>query len=698
MSGFDDPAVLALLGFGGNMLQASGQPGMGFGQAMGAGIQGGLQGLQAGKRMQQQTRELEMMEAYKKIQQQKLEAELEDNKYQRNQAEKFYAQYGGGAQGGAPGFNVQPPQGGMGPNTYDGRTQGLESRGGQMIFNELGSGAFGPYQFMPATWADVRRKNPDLNLPEDMTKASREQHDSAHGRFKAGNAEALQNAGFQPTPDNLYLAHRFGAGGAVSVLKADPNAPLATVLPIEWQKQNPDMRGQTAGGFRRLAAERYQGIGQPYQANGESTQYAMQPTALPAFAGTGMPAVQPGALPPGMPPQMRMPTMPQPQYANMPGAGGPVIPGMPIGDQPQADGSGTPLPPPQQRPPQQALNVPGRPGPRIDPVQAAFLSGNKYIGPVVKALTEQGNHQDTIYQQDRRFGFDQNQAAEAKRRWEAEQRAAREREAEAARRWKYEQENKGQFVRGADGVEKWVPETSLPNTTRHDKPPEPGTETGDYRLLTTADPASREYKAAYNRLKGKPIDVGGGQKMTPDMSAFAAPTFQEPNAGPAPVTMGNKTYTESQGKDYTYAQRLANSIPQLEKLVKGDDGKYSTTRLPSSYERAKGNSPYVPDSMISAEGKEFRRLAKDIVSGILRRESGASIPANEYEPEYQKYIPLPGDSDAEIRAKLRALKIAAGSIAEGSGRPLDSFGDAFKHTDEEPKAPPIRIDSSGRRK
>ena len=56
-SGFDDPATLGLLGIAASMLQNSGQRGVGFGHALGAGLQGGLQGLMMGKRAQMDRRE-----------------------------------------------------------------------------------------------------------------------------------------------------------------------------------------------------------------------------------------------------------------------------------------------------------------------------------------------------------------------------------------------------------------------------------------------------------------------------------------------------------------------------------------------------------------------------------------------------------------------------------------------------------------
>lgn len=146
--------------------------------------------------------------------------------------------------------------------TYAERIAGYEggTKKGGMVPNELGSGAFGPYQFMPETWRDVRAKNPDLALPEDIKQATKEQHRAAFDKFTADNAAILEKGGIEPTAANLYLAHRFGAGGAQKIIGADDNARLSEILPIDWQKQNPDMRGQTVGGFKRLAEERMAGV------------------------------------------------------------------------------------------------------------------------------------------------------------------------------------------------------------------------------------------------------------------------------------------------------------------------------------------------------------------------------------------------------------------------------------------------------
>lgn len=221
-----------------------------------------------------------------------------------------------------PGMRAPTPSAvNMGPGSYDTKVASLEggAKNGGMVYNELGSGAFGPFQFMPATYAGVRTKNPGLNLPEDMTKATREQWDQAHGALKTENAAGLKAAGIEPTPQNMYLAHRFGVGGATAVNRADPNKPLGEVLPIDWQRQNPDMRGQTVGGFQRLAGERMKGVGVPYEVppDAKPTQYALMPNQLPGFE---MPDGVSSLVPRGnnLPQSWTAPVMPQPQATMTP--------------------------------------------------------------------------------------------------------------------------------------------------------------------------------------------------------------------------------------------------------------------------------------------------------------------------------------------------------------------------------------------
>lgn len=203
--------------------------------------------------------------------------------------------YGGNA-------STAPPAAG-----YQGTLGGYESGNNPTALNPQ-SGAGGQFQFIPPTWAEVRAKNPDLNLPADPRQASPELQAEAERRFRASNAQTLQAAGIAPTPAALYLAHRTGAQGAQTLLKADPNAPMASVVPQQWIAQNPDMQGKTVGQFLQMAQARFPG--------GGGQQPAAPPVTVRATPPGGPPPLQIN-IPQGAADANGMPPVPSPQ--GMPG-------------------------------------------------------------------------------------------------------------------------------------------------------------------------------------------------------------------------------------------------------------------------------------------------------------------------------------------------------------------------------------------
>lgn len=164
----------------------------------------------------------------------------------------------------------------MGPGSdYFSVTRGLES-GNQFVPNALGSGAWGPSQIMPDTWATIATRNPQLGLPFNMRQATPEQYAAAEKALAAMNATDLQASGIQPSSPNLYLAHRLGVGGARKFLGADPNAEISSLFP-DWIAQNPDLR-TTVGAFRQNAERRYAGVPSPVMPASDGPP---QPTMVP---------------------------------------------------------------------------------------------------------------------------------------------------------------------------------------------------------------------------------------------------------------------------------------------------------------------------------------------------------------------------------------------------------------------------------
>lgn len=83
------------------------------------------------------------------------------------------------------------------------------------------------------------RKNPDLS--KEMT-----------ARYAAENETRLGQAGVPVTPASTYLMHFAGPGGGVRLMKADPNAPVESILNDDAIQANPFLRGKTAGCRRSL--------------------------------------------------------------------------------------------------------------------------------------------------------------------------------------------------------------------------------------------------------------------------------------------------------------------------------------------------------------------------------------------------------------------------------------------------------------
>ena len=117
------------------------------------------------------------------------------------------------------------------------------------------SSATGNGQFLDKTWLEMTKSaRPDLTngLSDQQILALRA--DPALSKemtadYARQNAATLHDDGLPVTSASVALAHRFGAGGAATILKAPPTALLSDILPAEVIKENPTLRGVTAGQY-----------------------------------------------------------------------------------------------------------------------------------------------------------------------------------------------------------------------------------------------------------------------------------------------------------------------------------------------------------------------------------------------------------------------------------------------------------------
>lgn len=125
--------------------------------------------------------------------------------------------------------------------------------GGRIDARNPRSTAVGPYQFIASTWLQIARKSfaeetkdlaphQILELRLDPKLARR-----AAKIYTGNNAAFLSANGEMATFAHLRLAFLTGPGGAVRVLAAKPETPLASLLGQTAIGANPFMRSMTAG-------------------------------------------------------------------------------------------------------------------------------------------------------------------------------------------------------------------------------------------------------------------------------------------------------------------------------------------------------------------------------------------------------------------------------------------------------------------
>lgn len=174
---------------------------------------------------------------------------------------------------------------------------GLES-GGNPLAQNPNSSAGGLGQFIDSTWLDMLAKHrPDLvqgKSPQELLalKSDADLSKQMTDAYAADNQAILSKSGLPVTPGTTYLAHFAGPQGAVSVLSANPNAPVESILGASAVKANPFLQGMTAGDLRAWA-DRKMGGAAPVQTAQASPPGV--PTAIPSQAPS--PVAAPLSLP-----------------------------------------------------------------------------------------------------------------------------------------------------------------------------------------------------------------------------------------------------------------------------------------------------------------------------------------------------------------------------------------------------------------
>ena len=134
-----------------------------------------------------------------------------------------------------------------------------ESGGRDTAKNPLSS-ATGAFQFIESTFLSVMQRHYPKRIEKLSTaqilalRTDRKTARDAARAYTRDNAQILAANGHKPTFPHLRLAYLLGANGAMRILDAKPETPLAPLLGRTVMRANPFMTRLTAGGLIARAA------------------------------------------------------------------------------------------------------------------------------------------------------------------------------------------------------------------------------------------------------------------------------------------------------------------------------------------------------------------------------------------------------------------------------------------------------------
>jgi hypothetical protein len=179
-------------------------------------------------------------------------------------------------------------------------------------------------------------------------------------------------------------------------------------------------------------------------------------------------------------------------------------------------------------------------------------------------------------------------------------------------------------------------------------------------------------KALERQLKESQIAANTGKPYQQQLETQIKEKQLEALSDPA------KKYTDVQNVAAGFAKRSEQAEQELTSILKN----YNPSGKQALVDRS------LPDKALfnylkSPEGRQIDQAANNFISAVLRKESGAAISEQEYEREFKKYIPLPGDDDKTIAQKARARVQAIENLKASSGGAVKYFKDAPAPNDQE---------------
>lgn len=190
---------------------------------------------------------------------------------------------------------------------------------------------------------------------------------------------------------------------------------------------------------------------------------------------------------------------------------------------------------------------------------------------------------------------------------------------------------------------------------------------------TIYDANGREQRVVWNAATGQ-YEPLGGSKAAPLLRGGAG------GAGSA-RNLGGYSGKEEQNKAVAYGSYINRALPTIEAVS-------TAGRQPDWFQRlASDNLPFgLGNFFVDDNARSFLQAEKEIAAAVLRRETGAAFTEDELRDVRARYIPQPGDDQATINQKLRALNEIRRSYWIQTGLPEEQW-DAFSGIETTPSLP-----------
>lgn len=184
-------------------------------------------------------------------------------------------------------------------------------------------------------------------------------------------------------------------------------------------------------------------------------------------------------------------------------------------------------------------------------------------------------------------------------------------------------------------------------------------------------------RLAFDRQQaGKPQFHDGQWVYPPSMQAPQGTVVSPPGVAPKPLT-------EFQGKSTNYAARMLDASRVIDELTNQPGGApYASSVAQAGYRAhfpdwlpggqalaglaTTANNQLNP--MVTKDAQRYRQAQENWVTANLRQESGAAIGRDEMDKDVRKWFPEPGDSDAVIRQKADARRVAERAMLVQAGQ------------------------------